>query len=1013
MKIKINKKNKKSDRFNGLIGVMCVIFSLIVLKLLSLQVFNYEDFKERADNRSMRFMSDKAPRGKIYDKNGNVLAANKQTYTLTFTETDESKKNFYSIMDKVFKILSDNGEKIQDNLDLVIKDGNMAFDFGSDNEENIKAAEIRFKKDRGLDDKIRKTFYPKEQGELTPEQNKKIQDTLLSVTPEQMFEYLIEQYDMKQLLIKGKTFANEDEEKEFRKSFNQQYKDKKGKEILDELRKTYSLEQIRQYMVVKDAAKMQSFSSFKAVSLAQGIKDDTASIFYQKLNDLPGIDISQDPVRYYPYNDLASSVLGYVGAIPGSEQSKYKDRGYDLSSDLIGKSGIESAFEDQLKGTKGGEMVKVNTHGRPIESLYALETTPGNSITLSIDKDVQASTERMLKTQLEYIQKSIANGKNATRGAAVAINVKTGKVLSMASYPSFDPNVFAAGSMQGDKAKELMSPNLESFGQDFIKRMGLNKSVDELFPKDENGYRQDLYDVYPKPMYNYATLGFTQPGSTFKPLSSIAGLEEGVINTTETISDGAVLGSGLRFIKYADLIGTPKDNKNHGTVNVKSALQKSCNSFYYETAIRLYRKYNSSIESLDSIAKYAWKFGLGKDPNSNTVAGTGIEISENFGNTYNFETFKKNTIYYMRWDLVEAMRNGKFKGGYEFTPVEIGKNDSDTQEVAEAKEKYKDTVAKYLNQIGQPDFASAKMKEEFKKEIIGELKNLYKVLPSYKETIDNKVKNSKSSADELFDKTAQETYDWMTTTVKMSITTPAELAFSAIGQSINRYTPLQLASYIGTLVNGGTRYKVSLVDKISDYQGNLIQEVKPVVLDKVDISKTSLDAVKEGMRMVNQDPSGGTAYSVFGNFPISTGGKTGTATFKTGQEELGRQAFGVYVSFAPVEDPEIAVAVVTYDGINGYLGSPVARAIYETYWRDELKTKYPSYKPKTMAGDEYTYTLNPDLPDVKDDQVYYKLDATKEDEKNGTENGEEAKDNIKKEENSLDNVQIQVEENLD
>lgn len=1004
-KLKLNKKNKKSDRFNGLTGVMCVIFSVIVLKLLSLQVFNYEDFKERADNRSMRFMSDKAPRGKIYDKNGNVLAANKQTYTLTFTETNESKKNFYSIMDKVFKILDDNGEKIQDNMDLIInKDGNLAFDFSVESEENLKAAELRFKKDRGLDEKVKKKLYPKEEGDLTEEQKAKIDEVLLTITPEQVFEYLIEQYDMKQLLLKNKTFANDTEEKEFRKAFKEEYKNKTGKEILDELRKTYSLEQIRKYMLVKDAAKMQSFSSFKDVSLAQGIKDDTAFIFYQKLSDLPGINISQDPVRYYPYNELASSVLGYVGAIPSSQKAKYADKGYDLSSDLIGRSGIEAAFEDQLKGTKGGDMVKVNAHGRPVETLYSLQTAPGNSITLSIDKDIQSSAERMLKTQLEYIQKNNGKGKNATRGAAVALDVKTGKVLAMASYPSFDPNVFAGGNVHSEKAEELMNPNLEEFGKDFIRRMGLNKTVDELFPKDENGFRQDLYDVYPKPMYNYATLGLTQPGSTFKPLSSVAGLEENVIGINETVSDGAVLGSGLRFIKYADLIGTPKDNKNHGTVDIKGALQKSCNSLYYEVAVRLYRKYNSSVEALDSIAKYAWKFGLGKDPKSDTVAGTGIEINENFGNTYNFESFKKNTIYYMRWDLVEAMRNGKFKGGYEFTPVEIGKNDSDSAEVAKAKQDYKNIIEKYLNEIGGPNFGTPAMKDEFKKEAIEGLKNLYKELPTYKATIDNKTNNSKVSADDLFEKTAQETYDWMTTTVKMSATTPAELAFSAIGQSTNAYTPLQLASYISTLVNGGTRYKVSLVDKISDYEGNLIEEVKPVVLDKIDLKKSTVDTIKEGMRMVNHDPSGGTGYSVFGNFPIQTGGKTGTATFKAGQEELGRQAFGVYVSFAPIEDPQIAVAVVIYDGIHGYFGAPVARAIYETYWRDELKTNFPTYKPRTMSGEEYTYTLNPDLQDVKDNEVFYKIDANKDEEKI------EAEENKNKDESSNPTP---IEENID
>ncbi|MGL5615325.1 MAG: penicillin-binding transpeptidase domain-containing protein [Sarcina sp.] len=969
MKNKKIKRNKKSDRFNGLIGVMCVIFSAIILKLLYLQVFNFDDYKERADNRAMRFISDKAPRGKIYDQNGNVLATNKQTYNVTFEETKEAKKNFYSIVDSTLKILDESGEKLQDNLQLIIdENGQFAFNFGANNESNLKALELRFKKDRGLDEKVRRKFYPKEEGDLSEDKVKKINETVMAITPEQTFEYLIEQYDLKTLLIRDQKFNSVEEEREFKKKFKEQYKDKTGKEILDELLQTYSLEQIRKYVLIKDSSKMQSYSSFKAITLAKGIKEDTALIFYQKLNDLPGVDISLDPVRYYPYGDLASSVIGYMGAIPGTQKNKYADRGYDLSSDLVGKSGIESALEDQLRGTKGGVMAKVDVQGKPKENLYSIEATPGNSVTLTIDKDVQASAEKMLKTQLEYRAKT--GHKNTTRGAAIALKVDTGEVLALASYPGFDPNAFASGNVASDEAKNVMTPDLESFGADYIKKMGLNKTVDELFPKDENGYRQDIYDVYPKPMYNYATLGMTQPGSTFKPLTSVVALEEEVMGLHETVSDGAVLDGGLSFIKYANLIGTPKDNKNHGTVDVRMALQRSCNSFYYETAVRLYRKYDSSIKSLDSIAKYAWKFGLGKDPKSNTIAGTGIEISENFGNVYNFESFKKNTIYYMRWELVEAMRVGNFPKANKFIPVEIGKNDGDSKEVADAKQSYKDIVEKYLSKIGEPDFASMQMKEDFMNEAKASLNGLYNVIPAYKEAIDARLnENKKLKIDSFFQNTAQETYDWMTTTVKMSVSTPAELAFSAIGQSTNAFTPTQLASYIATLVNGGTRYKVTLVDKISDYNGNVITDYEPVVLDKIDMKDSTVDAVKQGMNMVNHDAAGGTGYSVFGNFPLQTGGKTGTATFRADQAEFGRSAFGVYVSFAPVEKPEIAVAVVMYDAENGYFGAPVARAIYETYWRDKLKAEYPGYKPRTMAGEEYDYTLNPDTPNIKDNEI--------------------------------------------
>ena len=114
-----------------------------------------------------------------------------------------------------------------------------------------------------------------------------------------------------------------------------------GKEITEKiLAQGYTLNQIRDFILIKDAIKMQSFKGYKSVTIASNIKKDTAHIVYQKLNDLPGIDVSLSPIRYYPYDELASSVLGYVSSINSSQQERYELRGYDVSSDLIGKSGI-------------------------------------------------------------------------------------------------------------------------------------------------------------------------------------------------------------------------------------------------------------------------------------------------------------------------------------------------------------------------------------------------------------------------------------------------------------------------------------------------------------------------------------------------------------------------------------------------------------------------------------------------------------------------------------------------
>ena len=123
----------------------------IIAKLLYLQVYKHDEYKEKADVSSTKFISEEAPRGNIYDSNGNVIATNKQTYALTYMETLESKKAFYKTMDKIFQILEENGEESQDDLALKVdENGNIYFDFKADGESAKRTLEIRFKRDRGL-----------------------------------------------------------------------------------------------------------------------------------------------------------------------------------------------------------------------------------------------------------------------------------------------------------------------------------------------------------------------------------------------------------------------------------------------------------------------------------------------------------------------------------------------------------------------------------------------------------------------------------------------------------------------------------------------------------------------------------------------------------------------------------------------------------------------------------------------------------------------------------------------
>lgn len=944
-------KKKKISRYAVFGIIMFIIFGAITTKLIYLQVLNYDNYKERANANSTRFVSEKAPRGKIYDQNGNILATNIQTYALRYTKTSDADKVFYSTMIELFKVLDENGEGFQDTLNLRLNENNQFyFDYKTSDAESRKYEEIRFKRDRGLNDELHKQFF-KGVEELDDNQNQKINEELVKVSPEDTFYYLVKAYNLIQCINSNPT-----------KEQSAEYSKMSGKDIVDLLLQNgYSLNDIRRFIVIKDAIKMQSFKGYKAVTIANNIKKDTAFIVYQKLNSLPGIDVSLEPIRYYPHNELASSILGYVSSIDNSQSDKYELRGYDVSSDLIGKSGIESSFEEQLKGVKGGTTVKVNSQGRVTEELFKLQSYPGNDVHLTIDSEIQYVAEHALADGIKNIRENVFDSdgsrySNATRGALVAVEVNTGRILSLVSYPNYNPNMFTIpGTINSEETKEYFSPNYENFANQIIQSKGLNKSVDQLFPKDQNNSREDIYDLYPKPFYNYATMGKIPPGSTFKALSSVAGLESGVVDPSTTIVDMGI------FKEHPETFGAafgPKcliydtSGATHGPTDVAKAIQVSCNYYFYEVAYRMYKLNGEGIDGLNSIAKYAWKFGLGIDPNSKAKATTGIEIEENFGQTYNFESFRNQSVYYAKYELVEFLEAGDYKGiERNFVPFDIRVSENDTEKVKEAKKGIKDKVEERLKSV-EPGKSNPQSEDDFSKSIKPLIKTIVDNSDIYKQRVSEWEKSGKKvNLDEQVAAVTRIITRFAVNDKPAEITSPAQVVYASIGQGMNLYTPMQLASYVSTLANGGTRYKLHLVDKITDNDGNTLQKFDPEVLDKIKMKQSTINAIRDGMSRVNNE-EGGTAASTFSTFKIKTAGKTGTADFQNNQKEIGRAPYATYISFAPADDPKIAVVAVVFDGGHGGEIAPAVKAVYEAYFKNQLMQD-PSYPSKSESFRKY------------------------------------------------------------
>ena len=950
-----NKKKKKTSRYTVLCIIMGLIFGTITLRLLYIQVFSYQEYKERADVTSTRFVSEKAPRGKIYDQKGNLLATNIQTYTITYTKTDDSDKQFYTAMKELFKILDENKENIQDTLPLEIdSDNNIYFEYTSSGKEAQNNEVLRFKKDRGLNDILKnKDAKLKDVEELSDEQNAQLDQALLKKTPEEDFYALVRFYNLIELV------DPDYKEKDKKTKIYSNMSDKDLTNVI--LENGYSLNDIRRFMVIKDSIKMQSFKGDRSATIAGNIKRDTAFIVYQKLTDLSGIDVSLAPIRYYPYNNLASSVLGYVSSINDTQKQKYELKGYDVSSDLIGTSGIESAFEEQLKGVKGGTTIKVNSQGRKTQELFKLESYPGKDVHLTIDNDIQYAAEQGLTDAMENVRKTVDTDGykylNATRGALVAVEVKTGRILSLVSYPNFNPNLFAVpGQLTTAENKQYFNPDYETFGKELIQRMGLNKNVDDLFPM-QDGYRTDKYDLYPRPTYDYATMSLSPPGSTFKPLTAVAGLESGAISPDTVINDTGKFNIhpetfGKSFAPGSDLEGAS------GLTSLTRAIQESVNFYFYETAYKMYMQNlnqgESKIKALDSIAEYAWQFGLGVDPNdasSKQKATTGIEIGESFGQTYNFKSSKDKAIAYAKLNLVQILEKDCNYNGKTFVKFDISVSDNDNDQVKKSKQAIKDKIVETLNKVGT-DEKSMMSHDEFAKDVTKDIKNIMEYSDVYKNNVaeaeqSGKKVNLETQASIIAETIAQFTINNQPGEIK----SPAQIVLASIGQGMDNFTPIQLVSYISTLANGGTRYKLHLVDKITDNDGNIVQEFKPEVLNTVSLSKSTLDAVKKGMKAVNNTTEG-TAATAFSGFPIQTAGKTGTADFATDQREKGRSPYATYVSYAPADDPQIAVAAVVFDGGHGGNIASAVRAVYEAYFKDEL-LKNPNYASTSEPFKKY------------------------------------------------------------
>ncbi len=279
---------------------------------------------------------------------------------------------------------------------------------------------------------------------------------------------------------------------------------------------------------------------------------------------LPGIEIAQSTTRHYVDGDLASHVVGITGLI-NEEEYQQLDKSKYQYNDKIGKSGLEKAMEPYLKGSRGVREITTDAKGNVISSVEAEPAIPGNTVITTLDKDLQRVALLALEDQIKLMQQTLPEdeGGKANSGSAVVIKVKTGEVLAMANYPTY---------------------NLENYYSDY----------------------STLVNDPLKPLYNRAALGTYVPGSIFKPVVGLAGLSTGEITAEDTVNCTHIY---TRFTGYQ-----PQCMGYHGEYNVMQALMVSCNIFFYDVGYRI---------GIDTFTEYARQLGLGVETGIEIEESTG------------------------------------------------------------------------------------------------------------------------------------------------------------------------------------------------------------------------------------------------------------------------------------------------------------------------------------------------------------------------------------------------------
>lgn len=941
-RFKDNYINSTNGRINIVLIVIFLIASILTARLFVLQIINGEETLQEFTLKIQKERTINSSRGKIYDRNGVLLAYNELAYNVTIEDVYESgsqkNKNINETLLKVIDIIEKNGDKIINDFNIVLdEDGKFAFT---------------------LDGTQHKRFLADIYGRLKISDLKYEEET---ATPDMVMEYLCgySKYGI------GTSHDPENPRDSF---------------VVFE---GYTKEEQLKLVTIRYAMGLNSYQQYIPTVIATDVDEKTVANIMENSEELVGVSITEDNIRKYVDSEYFSQILGYTGKISEeeylalnnqeiteeNERTTRKRDDYSLT-DMVGKAGIEQTMETYLQGVKGHETIYVNNLGKVIESTNLVDPVAGNDVHLTIDHDLQVATYNILEQKLAGILLSkIINVKDyevPERPSANQIKIPIDDVY----FALFNNNIIDIHHFDDKDAGE----NEKALQQAFeTKRENVFARLQKELSETRTAYKDlsEEYQVY----QSYIVSMLTEEGII---LSDKIDKEDEIYQawkTEETISLGEYLDYCIAQ-NWIDVTKIELDSEYSDSTEIFTQLTEDiidlltnntafskklyrymidnndidgrqiCTVLLEQNAISITEKdeerfmtkqispYNFMLFLIENL--YITPAQLALDPYSASVVITNTQGEVLALVTY--PSYDNNRLansidsdYYasLRSDLSNPLWN--YATQQKTAPGSTFKMVSATAALCENVVTPQTTITckGYFDRFANEQYrcwihpgahGSLTVSEG-----IGNSCNSffyevgYQLSQTAENTYDADLGLSKlAKYADMFGLSEKSGIEIEESTPEVSDEYPV---LSAIGQGTNNFTTVGLARYVTTVANNGTCYNLTLLDKVTDSNGNLIVDYSPTVRNVVELPSSYWNAIHSGMRQVVEKK----AY--YRDLGIAVAGKTGTA-----EENRRRANHALFVSYAPFNDPEITVSTRIAFGYTSEYAANLTRDIYKYYF---------------------------------------------------------------------------------